>query len=74
MVLYRKQILLSPTNFIFMGLWPMIGALFMAYLFIKVIPGLNAETLWVGLGAMALGLIPMLSLIHIWRSMRVRTW
>jgi amino acid transporter len=58
-VLYRKQILLSPTNFIFMGLWPMIGALFMAYLFIKVIPGLNAETLWVGLGAMALGLIPM---------------
>ena len=31
-VLYRKQILLSPTNFIFMGLWPMIGALFMACL------------------------------------------
>jgi amino acid transporter len=58
-VLYRRQLLKSPTNFIFMGLWPLVGALFMAYLFIKSIPQLNAETLWVGLGAMALGLIPM---------------
>jgi amino acid transporter len=58
-VLYRKQLTLSVTNFIFMGLWPLIGALFMGYLFVEAIPGLNAATLWVGLGAMALGLIPM---------------
>jgi amino acid transporter len=57
--LYRKQLLRSPTNFIFMGLWPLVGALFMAYMFIKSIPASNAPTLWVGLGAMALGLIPM---------------
>lgn len=58
-VLYRKQIFLSLTNFIFMGLWPLVGALFMAIMFVKAIPNLNATTLWVGLGAMALGLIPM---------------
>ena len=58
-VLYRKQLLSSVTNFVFMGLWPLIGALFMAIMFVKTIPGLNAVTLWVGLGAMALGLIPM---------------
>src|SRR5665213_3319925 len=58
-VLYRKQLLLSVTNFIFMGLWPLVGAIFMAYLFVKSIPTLNSASLWVGLGAMALGLIPM---------------
>jgi amino acid transporter len=58
-VLYRRQLFLSATNFIFMGLWPLVGAIFMAYLFVEAIPGLNAATLWVGLGAMALGLIPM---------------
>jgi amino acid permease len=42
-----------------MGLWPLIGALFMVYLFVKSIPNLNSTTLAVGLGAMALGLIPM---------------
>jgi uncharacterized membrane protein YbhN (UPF0104 family) len=31
----------------------------MAYIFIKVIPGLNGTTLLVGLGAMALGFVPM---------------
>jgi amino acid transporter len=58
-VLYRKELLKSVTNFIFMGLWPLIGALFMAIMFFKTIPGLNGTTLAVGLGAMALGLIPM---------------
>jgi amino acid transporter len=58
-VLYRKQLFLSATNFVFMGLWPMIGAVFMVVMFIKSIPNLNGTTLWVGLGAMALGLIPM---------------
>ncbi len=57
--LYRKQLFLSATNFIFMGLWPLVGALFMGYLFAESVPQLNAPTLWVGLGAMGLGLIPM---------------
>jgi hypothetical protein len=46
-------------NFIFMGLWPLLGAIFMGYVFVEVIPTLNSTTLTVGLGAMALGLIPM---------------
>ncbi len=58
-MLYRKQLFLSVTNFVFMGLWPLVGAVFMIVMFIKTIPGLNGTTLWVGLGAMALGLIPM---------------
>jgi amino acid transporter len=58
-VLYRKQLMSSVTNFIFMGLWPLLGAVFMATMFVKTIPGLNGTTKLVGLGAMALGLIPM---------------
>jgi len=58
-VLYRRQLFKSVSNFIFMGLWPLLGALFMATMFVKAIPGLNSTTLWVGLGSMALGLIPM---------------
>jgi hypothetical protein len=58
-ILYRRQIFKSFSNFIFIGLWPLLGAVFMGYVFVKVIPGLDNTTLWVGLGAMALGLIPM---------------
>ncbi len=58
-VLYRKHIFRSVKNFIFMGLWPFIGSVFMITMFIKTIPTLNSTTLIVGLGAMALGLIPM---------------
>ena len=58
-ILYRRQIFKSASNFIFIGLWPLVGSVFMGYVFVKVIPGLDNTTLWVGLGAMALGLIPM---------------
>lgn len=58
-ILYRRQVFKSVTNFIFMGLWPLAGAIFMGYVFYEVIPGLNSTTLFVGLGAMALGLIPI---------------
>jgi amino acid transporter len=58
-VLYRRQLFKSAKNFIFMGLWPLLGAVFMMVVFIKVIPSLNTTTKIVGLGSMALGLIPM---------------
>ena len=57
--LYRKHIMRSASNFIFMGLWPLLGAIFMILMFIKSIPGLNTTTLVVGLGAMALSIIPI---------------
>jgi hypothetical protein len=58
-ILYRRHLFKSVGNFIFMGLWPLVGAIFMGYIFYKVVPGLNGTTLAVGLGAMALGIIPM---------------
>jgi amino acid transporter len=58
-ILYRKHILKSVRNFIFMGLWPLVGAVFMAFIFIKDIPTLNTTTKWIGLGSMAIGVVPM---------------
>ncbi len=60
LVLFRKEIFKNPKNFIFMGLWPLIGAVFMTVMFFKVIPELDGVTKVVGLGAIALGFIPML--------------
>jgi amino acid transporter len=59
-VLFRKMIFKSVKNFIFMGLWPLIGGVFMATMFVKVIPTLDTVTKVVGFGTIALGLIPML--------------
>jgi hypothetical protein len=42
-----------------MGLWPLLGALFMIYIFIEAYKGLNTTTRLVGLGAMALGFVPI---------------
>ena len=38
MILYRRQLFKSVNNFIFIGLWPLLGAVFMIYLFVKSIP------------------------------------
>lgn len=58
-VLYRRHLFTSVKNFLFMGLWPLLGAIFMAFVFCKVIPGLNDTTKWVGLGSMAFGVVPL---------------
>jgi amino acid transporter len=58
-ILYRRQIFKSFSNFIFMGLWPLLGALFMVFVLWKDVPSLNTTTKLVGIGAMVLGLIPM---------------
>lgn len=58
-ILYRRHIFKSVKNFVFIGLWPLVGAVFMGYIFFQVIPSLDKTKLTVGLGAMALGLIPM---------------
>ena len=58
-ILYRRQLFKSVGNFVFMGLWPLLGAIFMGFIFAQVIPTLDSTTLWVGLGSMAIGLLPM---------------
>jgi amino acid transporter len=58
-VAYRRAVFRSVSNLIFIGLWPLLGAAFMFWIFVESIPGLGALELWVGLGALALGLIPL---------------
>jgi amino acid transporter len=58
-VLYRRHILKSLSNLIFMGLWPLLGAAFMLYVLIKDVPTLGNYPKVIGVGAMVAGLIPM---------------
>jgi len=61
-ILYRRQLFKSVGNFIFMGLWPLVGAIFMGYVLENQVNALrtsNPKALYIGLGTMALGLIPM---------------
>ena len=64
-VAYRKVLLKSAGNAIFIGLWPLLGAVFMGWVFYQALPTLNTETKVIGLGALALGLIP---LVWFWRQ------
>jgi len=43
-----------------MGLWPLIGAVFMTTMFFKVIPTLDTVTKYVGFGTILLGFLPMI--------------
>ena len=58
-VAYRSIVLKSWGNALFIGLWPLIGAVFMFWLLFQVVGSLNAISLGVGFGTMALGLIPL---------------
>src|SRR5689334_23052350 len=58
-VAYRRAVFRSVSNLIFIGLWPLLGAAFMFWIFVQAIPGLDALSLWVGLGALAVGLVPL---------------
>ncbi|GAB3798709.1 APC family permease [Humibacter antri] len=58
-VAYRKEIFKSVKNFIFIGLWPAVGALFMVWIFFVSIPGQAPLVLIIGIGTIALGLVPM---------------
>lgn len=58
-VAYRKLILASVKNFVFIGLWPLVGALFMVWIFFESIPSLGVTVDAIGLGTLAAGLIPM---------------
>jgi amino acid transporter len=64
-VAYRKLIFKSWKNFIFIGLWPGVGAVFMGWIFVVSIPTLGGVVVAIGLGTLALGLIPM---AYYWRK------
>jgi amino acid transporter len=56
---YRRVLFRSVSNLVFIGLWPLFGALFMFWIFVEALPTLDTTTKVVGIGALALGLIPM---------------
>ena len=66
-VAYRKTLRSSLRNFVLIGLWPGLGAAFMVWVFYQALPTLDGTTKTVGLGALALGLIPM---AFYWRKAR----
>ncbi|WP_128378960.1 APC family permease [Streptomyces cavernae] len=59
-VAYRKMLLKSPANFLFGGLWPLLGAVFMFWIFFESLGDLSTASIVIGLGGLAAGLIPML--------------
>jgi amino acid transporter len=58
-VAYRKVVFKSAKNALFVGIWPGLGAVFMGYLFVENCMTLPTETKLIGLGALALGIIPL---------------
>ncbi|MFJ9738444.1 APC family permease [Streptomyces sp. NPDC101166] len=64
-VAYRKRLLKSPADFVFGGLWPLCGALFMFWVFVEALGELSPSAIWIGLGGLAVGLAPML---RYWRK------
>ncbi len=58
-IAFRKLLLASPKNFVLMGLWPLLGAVFMFWILYEAIPNNGAVVDWFGLGGLAVGLIPM---------------
>ncbi|MEV1084176.1 APC family permease [Streptomyces sp. NPDC050211] len=59
-VAYRKMLLKSPANFLLGGVWPLLGALFMFWIFIESLGELSTPAIVIGIGGLAVGLIPML--------------
>lgn len=58
-ILYRKYIFKSVKNLVMIGIWPALSGIFLIAVLFKVIPTLTKLALWVGIGTVAIGLIPM---------------
>ena len=59
-VAYRKMLFKSAANFLFGGLWPLFGALFMFWIFVESLSSLSNAAITIGVGGLAVGLVPML--------------
>jgi amino acid transporter len=59
-VAYRKMLLKSPADFVLGGLWPLLGALFMFWIFVESLGELSTAAITIGVGGLAVGLVPML--------------
>ncbi len=59
-VFYRKVLFKNAGNVIFLFLWPLLAAVFLITVGWNDIPSLGPVVDWVGLGLLAVGVIPML--------------
>ncbi|MFJ5642352.1 APC family permease [Streptomyces sp. NPDC093223] len=59
-VAYRKMLFRSAGNFLLGGVWPLFGAVFMFWIFVESLSELSAAAITIGVGGLAVGLIPML--------------
>ncbi|MEU9151184.1 APC family permease [Streptomyces sp. NPDC048417] len=58
-VAYRKMLFRSAGNFLLGGLWPLLGAVFMFWIFVESLSELSSAAITIGVGGLAVGLIPM---------------
>ncbi|MEU1890874.1 APC family permease [Streptomyces pristinaespiralis] len=58
-VAYRRMLLVSVREFVLGGVWPLLGALFMLWIFFESLGGLSGASIAIGLGGLAAGLVPM---------------
>jgi amino acid transporter len=56
---YRRVLFRSVSNLVFIGIWPLLGSAFMFWIFAEAVPTLDGTALGVGLGALAIGVVPM---------------
>ncbi|MEV0490945.1 APC family permease [Streptomyces atratus] len=59
-VAYRKLLLRSVPDFFLGGLWPLVGSLFMFWIFFEALGDFSGTALALGLGGLAVGIVPML--------------
>ncbi|MCX4984740.1 APC family permease [Streptomyces sp. NBC_00572] len=58
-VAFRSVLFSSPGNLILLGLWPLAGVAFNVWVFVASVRTLSGTQLAIGLGALAVGLIPL---------------
>ncbi|HEY3747615.1 MAG TPA: APC family permease [Pseudonocardiaceae bacterium] len=56
---YRREVLSSVRNILLIGVWPLLGAVFLLWMFVEAIRENDAAVNYIGLGAMAIGIIPL---------------
>ncbi|MFE9613827.1 APC family permease [Streptomyces sp. NPDC006012] len=59
-VAYRKLLFTSVRHLVLGGLWPLFGALFMFWIFVESLDELSGAAVAIGIGGLAVGLLPML--------------
>lgn len=58
-VAYRSILLHSWKNAVFIGIWPLLGSVFMFWILVQSLGALSGVSIGIGFGTMIVGLIPM---------------